>query len=132
MKRLILAILSFLYLSTAIGANLHFHYCMGELASWGFGYNKDKECGKCGMDKTAAENSGCCKDEFKHIELDLDQKSPNTAVYKFHVTKSEPILSFSISLTDMENRQSYSSFLTPDPPRSSCVATFIRNCNLRI
>jgi hypothetical protein len=34
---------------------------MGELAGWGFGYNKDKECGKCGMEKKAADDSGAAR-----------------------------------------------------------------------
>jgi hypothetical protein len=51
MKKLFVAILAILYLSTSTGATLHVHYCMGRLAGWGLGHNNSKTCGKCGMEK---------------------------------------------------------------------------------
>lgn len=79
MRRVFLVILSLLYLSVATGASIHFHYCMGELAGWSFWKNNDKQCDECGMNKKAAEEDGCCKDEFKQIKINVDQKS-NTIV----------------------------------------------------
>jgi hypothetical protein len=35
MKKALATILAVIYLSTSIGATVHFHYCMGKLASWG-------------------------------------------------------------------------------------------------
>ncbi|MGZ5218454.1 MAG: HYC_CC_PP family protein [Chitinophagaceae bacterium] len=132
MKRLILAISSFLYLSTAIGANLRFHYCMGELAGWGFGYNKDKVCGKCGMAKKAAEDNGCCRDEFELVKLKVDQKSPNTVVYKFQILETELLQPFIIFPIDLEKREASSSLPVHRPPRSSCTTIYMRNRNFRI
>jgi hypothetical protein len=132
MKRIILAISSFLYLSTAIGANLHFHYCMGKLAGWGLGYNIEEKCGKCGMEKKATQDSGCCKNEFKHVRLKADQKSPHTIVYQFHVAEVRPLQPFAESSTDLTGRQIYPSLLIPDPPRSSSPCTYICICNFRI
>jgi hypothetical protein len=105
---------------------------MGELAGWGFGYNKDKECGQCGMEKKVAEDSGCCKDEYKHVKLKADQRSPNIIVYQFHVEGSESLQPFIIFFPDLEKPQTYSSTLETDPPRSSDITTYIRNCNFRI
>lgn len=74
MKRIILAILSFFYLATATGSGLHFHYCMGQLASWSFSKNEQKECEQCGMEKNLSDDMGCCKDEYKQLKLQVDQK----------------------------------------------------------
>ena len=73
-KRIILAILSFFYLATATGSSLHFHYCMGQLASWSFSKNEQKECEQCGMEKNLSDDIGCCKDEYKQLKLQVDQK----------------------------------------------------------
>lgn len=132
MKRFILAILSFLYLSSVTGANLNFHYCMGKLESWSLGRTENKECGKCGMEKKAAENTGCCKDEFKHIKLKVDQKSNNVVVYQFNVVESESILTFITYPDDLNKQEIFTSNRIDNSPRRSCIATYIRNCNFRI
>ena len=131
-KRLILAISSLFYLSTAIGANIHFHYCMGELAGWEVGHSRDKECNKCGMETNAAKDSGCCKDEFKHIKLAVDQKSPDIAIYQFHLVESGSLQPGMVSLIYWELQPIYSSLAAPPPLRTSCIATYLRNCNFRI
>ena len=58
MKNFFVAILAFLYISTSTGAFVHVHYCMGELADWGIGYNKSTKCGKCGMKEVQGNNNG--------------------------------------------------------------------------
>lgn len=82
MKRVFVAILSFFYLSTAIGANVYFHYCMDEFAGWSLWHSDNNSaCGNCGMDKNESEAKGCCKDDVKQVKLETDQKS--FAVYSF-------------------------------------------------
>jgi hypothetical protein len=55
MKKLIVAILSLLYICTSTGATVHMHYCMGKLADWDFGHNTSKTCSGCGMKKLDKE-----------------------------------------------------------------------------
>ncbi len=74
MKKIIVAILALLYITTSTGATIHMHYCMGELADWGIGLNDSKTCGKCGMDKSDEKDNGCCKDEQKQIKLETDHQ----------------------------------------------------------
>lgn len=74
MKKIIVAILALLYITTSTGATIHMHYCMGELADWGIGRNDSKTCGKCGMDKSDEKDNGCCKDEQKEIKLKTDHQ----------------------------------------------------------
>lgn len=74
MKKIIVAILALLYITTSTGATIHMHYCMGELADWGIGHNDSKTCGKCGMDKSDEKDNGCCKDEQKQVKLETDHQ----------------------------------------------------------
>jgi hypothetical protein len=80
MKRILAAILAFLYLSTSLGATVHLHYCMGKLVSWGLVNHENKDSGICGMPEKAADKTcviaklGCCRDEHKQVKTDGDQK----------------------------------------------------------
>jgi hypothetical protein len=80
MKKVLAAILAFVYLSTSMGATIHLHYCMGKLASWGLINHENKNCEGCGMvkNKTASHSMtakmDCCRDEHKEIKTDKDQK----------------------------------------------------------
>ena len=66
MKRILITILSVLYMVSATGATVHLHYCMGKLMGAAFCHNEDELCGKCGMKK--AKSKGCCKDIHKSIK----------------------------------------------------------------
>ncbi|HEY4206556.1 MAG TPA: hypothetical protein VGM31_07085, partial [Puia sp.] len=80
MKKVLVTILAFLYLSTSMGATVHLHYCMGKLVGWGLLDNGGKACLSCGMLKQAAGDGcmvamkGCCHDEQKLIKNEKDQK----------------------------------------------------------
>ena len=128
MKKLIVAISALVYLTTSTGALLHMHYCMGELANWGLGYNTSKTCGKCGMKKSDEKNKDCCKDELKFIKNETDQKTINTSVQWSQL--------FALALPVSAGEIPHPGF-TPvteenpichAPPRSSGVAVYIRNC----
>jgi hypothetical protein len=74
MKKLVVAIIAFLYLSTSCGATMYLHYCMGKLVSVGFLPGKNDQCAKCGMNK-AEKGKGCCHDEHKLVKQDKDQNA---------------------------------------------------------
>jgi hypothetical protein len=63
MKRVLVTILSILYIASATGATVHIHYCMGKFMSASLIRIAEDKCSKCGMKKTL--QSGCCKDEHK-------------------------------------------------------------------
>lgn len=65
MKKIIIAILAFIYLGVSTGIAMNVHYCMDKISSVDLTQGKDK-CGKCGMKKG---NNGCCRDEFKIVKL---------------------------------------------------------------
>ena len=63
MRRLLVIILSILYMTSASGATVQIHYCMGKDVGANFLHKHSDRCRKCGMDNS--KSKGCCKDEHK-------------------------------------------------------------------
>jgi len=90
MKKVLAAILAFVYLSTSMGATVHLHYCMGKLASWGLINHENKNCERCGMVKNSTASHSmvakmdCCRDENKQIKTDKDQKLFPSEFFKYN------------------------------------------------
>ncbi len=132
MKKFLIAIVAFLYMSASTGATLHLHYCMGKLADWGLSHNKSGKCGKCGMEKTDEKDNGCCKDEQKFFKNDTEQKTTEQYLYRIQlITVANPASFLNIQtllfsfITD-ENP------LNHPPPRQNGLAAYIHNCVFRI
>jgi hypothetical protein len=128
MKKFITAILALLYLSTASGATVHMHYCMGELANWGVLMHNDEDtCSNCGMEKSAKNDNGCCKDEHKFIKNDNDQK----AVESFISNLSAQAIDLPVSFPPLHNVAVVSICeihpVSNAPPRSNSIAVYILN-----
>jgi len=129
MKRVVTAILAVFYLSTSTGATIHLHYCMGKLVNWGLWHSNNKTCGKCGMDKSykKAQKDGCCKDEFKRIKNEKDQKLTETDFNLIKATSSASLISQvelpAITISTITERNPVSNA----PPRNQ-VAIYLRNC----
>ena len=127
MKKFVVTILAFLYLSVTAGATVHFHYCMGKLADWGFWHSNDKQCGKCGMEKSHEKNNGCCKDEHKQVKLESDHKG--TATYSLTELPSVALFDPAFELPDIKlPTVTEQNPLSHAPPRSCDIAVYIRNC----
>lgn len=88
MKKIFVAILAILYLSTSIGATIQLHYCMGKFVEATLSHKNNSICGRCGMEKTPESTKGCCKDEYKQIKIDKDQK-PSESEFKLNATVVE-------------------------------------------
>jgi len=132
MKKLVVAILSFLYISTSSGATLQMHYCMDKLVDWSIGHNDEKNtCNNCGMEKDGKGKKGCCKDEQKQLKIEKDQKT----VAAFELTLSlataipvsYPVYNF-VGIPSVTEQFP----LSNAPPRSPQLAAYIRNCTFRI
>lgn len=79
MRVFIVAILSIFHLAASVGAGLHIHYCMGELAEVSMSVrNENKICQKCGMDND--ENNGCCHDDFKFLKITDQDTNTNDLI----------------------------------------------------
>jgi hypothetical protein len=78
-KKIVVLILSFLYLNASSGAVIQFHYCMGKLISWEFGSKTTDECDNCGMHKTTEASNKCCKDLIKKIDSSKEHKQAESS-----------------------------------------------------
>ncbi|NCU04659.1 MAG: hypothetical protein GXC73_11800 [Chitinophagaceae bacterium] len=131
MKKLIVAILSILYIGTASGANVQLHYCMGKLVNWSIGHDKSKTCDNCGMEKDGKGKNNCCKDEQKQIKLEKDQKIAESFQLMQLVATALPVTFVSFT-------QQLPSSVTEENPRSNAppltdnTSLYIRNCVFRI
>ena len=89
MKKVLVTILAFVYLTSSMGATIHLHYCMGKLASWSLIDHDSKNCEQCGMIKKTADAKGiavktdCCRDEHRQIKSNQDQKSSPAEFFKY-------------------------------------------------
>ena len=86
MKRILVTILSILYMAGATGATVHVHYCMGKFMGAGFVHKDEDKCGKCGMKKSISK--GCCKDEHKTFKTSDHQLSKASFYFSHNQTAS--------------------------------------------
>jgi hypothetical protein len=138
MKRILTAILAFLYLSTSMGITIHLHYCMGKVISWGLINHESRNCAACGMEKEngiqdgVSSHKNCCRDEHKTIKAGKDQKATQTE-FQFVKLSSDPsmmyvstLLSSGISSISIQNPRANA------PPPISGQSLFLLNRNFRI
>jgi hypothetical protein len=131
MKRIAALILFLIYLVPSTGATLHYRYCMGEMIDLSFWGNKEKDCGKCGMEMKGPENNGCCNDEHKWIKLVDDQALSTTDLHAFKV-QSDAVVSANsiISIYPFRN----TTCLVESKARVRCCkpSPYLLNCVFRI
>ena len=90
MKKVLVTILTLVYLSSSVGANIYRHYCMDRLVAWGVGHERNNpgSCPYCGMTKAneiehcVNQAIGCCHDLHKQIKIEKDQKTAEES-FKF-------------------------------------------------
>lgn len=132
MKKIVAAILAVLYIGTSAGATVHLHYCMGELADWGLGHNTSKTCGKCGMEKSAEKDNGCCKDEHKFVKNDTDQKVSESVVLNFTLQVIDIPVYFPTLSENLVSSITEEFPVSHAPPRSSTPPVYLLNRTFRI
>src|SRR5882757_10968944 len=119
MKKFLATILAVIYLTTSMGATVHFHYCMGKLLSWDLAGQDKKDCDRCGMPKSNTDShctaikGGCCKDTHTVVKLDKDQKTTESA-YKFFTLSFDAVSGNFVNLPD-----SYVSSVTVNYPTTN-------------
>jgi hypothetical protein len=128
MKKLIVAILAFVYLGTATGATVNIHYCMGKLISWDFWHGGSGKCSNCGMDKAKQKKDNCCKDEIKLVKAAKDQQITEPAFQAMQVLSVA--LPFGSFVTSPGTLPSVTTAypVSHAPPECSHTPLHIRNC----
>ena len=128
MKKFLIAVLAFLYISTSTGAIVQMHYCMGKFSDSGIGQQKSKTCDQCGMEELGQKNHDCCKYENKFLKSNIDQE---TFLPVFHLMQPAsvalPVSFFEKTSVDIPAIQAGNQ-LSHAPPTGSGVAVYIRNC----
>lgn len=126
MKKILASILASLYLTSAIGATVHLHYCMDKLINWSLTKSDGDKCDKCGMEK----DGGCCKDEQKFVKNSVDQKVTESSFEAIRfLPATSPVAGFNISEFNSSIVDKYPVSHAP-PIRGSKI--HIRNCLFRI
>jgi len=76
MKKLIVFILTFAYLTSISGATVIVQQCMGKTTTLSFCGKISDKCNQCGMQKSATNQ--CCKGHVKVLKVHNDQNIPET------------------------------------------------------
>jgi len=128
-KKIFIILILFVYGFSSVGATIHYHYCMNELAGWSLVHSKDTECAKCGMKD---KKKGCCKDEHKHFKLKSDyQKSVIQPIQLFEEPALlTPLVTFIYHLPNTYRAFPLSN--APPPLILSSRKLLILNCVFRI
>jgi hypothetical protein len=132
MKRTLLTILAIFYLGISSGATMHFHYCMGELVSWGLVKQSGKVCEFCGMPMAETKKNSCCKDVKQEVKSEKTQKV-SQPVYKFDqlstaIIQPELYTNYQVQIPVKITREA----LSNAPPNGQKIPVFIKNCTYRI
>ena len=135
---MLVSILAIVYLSTSMGATVHFHYCMGRLVAWGLADHTGKTCDFCGMQKMDARGdsnvgvNGCCHEESRQIRNDKDQKAGG----EFFQLAKMMLLSAPMPKTGWVDPVVSSPVLSRPfshgPPLAGSTPVFLRCCTFRI
>ncbi|HWJ27150.1 MAG TPA: hypothetical protein VNS32_11450 [Flavisolibacter sp.] len=131
MRKFVVTILAFVYLSSTSGAIVHLHYCMDKFVGWGLWHNDNQTCSKCGMDKRQTKDNGCCKDEHKQLKVEGDHNATGGYQLTEFVGAAVPATQFElpgITLPTVTEQNP----LSHAPPRSGSIPVYIRNCIFRI
>ncbi len=133
MKRLIIATLAILYLTTSIGIVWHYHYCMGELVRCEIWENKKSICSECGMPlKSGSGGNGCCKDEYKYVKNDKDQESDNSVTLTEAKLLFDSICDQPVSISLSSSFPAVKVLSSRVVKRSYCYPLNLMNCSFRI
>jgi hypothetical protein len=127
MKKLLLGILSFIYLVVASGVAVNIHYCMNRISSVDYTYNNSSKCGKCGMEN----KKGCCHNDYKIVKLTDDQQlaKANISIVQFPAE----INSFAIDLSQpAQGLEKTFSLQYHSPPDKRSSLVYLHDCIFRI
>lgn len=81
MRKILVIILTIVYLAFTAGVSLQRHYCMNRMTALRFSNHPEERYGFCGMEKTEKDNS-CCRDEAAVYKITDDQQSKQNCQLK--------------------------------------------------
>lgn len=115
-------------MTVASGVVVNVHYCMGRIASVGYGYDAHKKCSKCGM---SSKKKGCCHTESKLVKVEDAHQLVNANVHFTQLPAKIPVEYFSVQAPVIGVAvYSIPSYHAPPDPRSNHV--YLANCVFRV
>lgn len=129
-KKLILTIITSIYMMLTCGFAMDVHFCMGSKVGVDFYKTENEKCGKCGMTE---KKGGCCRDEVSFHKLTVDHAAASH-VYVDHVLEFDAIFlpQYFISVQKAFNTTTLVSHAIHAPPNIQTLPLFIRNQVFRI
>jgi hypothetical protein len=131
MKKLLVSLLAFLYITSSCEATVYLHYCMGKAVGFSFAPEKSTSCRRCGM-KKSAKGMGCCKDEQKLIKSDKNQKITDLQSFNNQWKSFVLVPPNDIDYSVIYRQPSVVSRQPHGPPGADPVPTYLMNCLFRI
>lgn len=132
MIRFFTFILSILYFTTASGATVYVHYCMGKIVEWNMAGSDSEQCPNCGMEKDKKGAKDCCKDEHKQLKGISDHSIAESAFYGFQLTSLAVPVSYFEASTIALSSIAEENPTGNAPPESSHIPLYKRNRVFRI
>ena len=128
MKKLLVSILAFLYITSSCEATVYVHYCMGRKVGFSFFPDNAAGCHRCGM-KKSAKGTSCCKDEMKVLKSDKNQKLTEPSFSTGQQKKIAPVpVAVHAHFRSVLPIASYIHEPTHSPPRTGQPPVYLMNC----
>ncbi len=128
MNKLLLTIITLIYLMVSSGIAMDVHYCMGEKVGESFAISSNEKCGKCGMKE---KKGGCCKDEHHFYKYENNYKNvSNYFISIFEIVITKPPYFFEKSF--LFYKETTFLYKANAPPDITKPLLYIRNRNFRI
>lgn len=129
MKKLLLSILTFVYMAVSSGIAMEIHYCMGKEAGVDYYALEDnKKCGRCGMKE---KKGGCCQDEHKFVKLEDSHKQASNDISFYAgdiaVMQETPVFSWNVPASPAASSVNINS-----PPFDHGPSACVMNCVFRL
>jgi hypothetical protein len=126
MKKLLTAILVFIYFTVSTGFVVSLHYCMDELSSAELGARQDQFCERCGMET----DGHCCWDDVKVVKLQF-QHTVSEAVQTVFAAPAVIVTTHEFFLAPLELPDTKEYFSDHSPPPDG-QDTYLHNRVFRI
>ena len=124
MKKVLLSILTVIYMAATCGIAMEVHYCMGKQAGVEFYGSKTDKCGKCGMTE---KKDGCCKDEHQFYKLSDSHKNVlNDIDYSY--IEFPVFYTYSLYNWQIADKETTTSKNIHAPPNIGGPSINVRNC----
>lgn len=126
-KKIVLSIITFLYILLSIGFSMDVHYCMGKRVGIDFFKVDDGKCGKCGMPE---DETGCCSNQHSFYKIVDSHKHISPLFFSN--------LSFEVVVPRLYETVTFNPLVcraiepVKDIPDIFSPPIFIRNCVFRI